>query len=326
MTRHFSVELQRLRYWQGQQLKSKDLRDQVSYNALLQAWHNRALHNAYGVRSGLQVSLEDDEAVISSGIAYDIHGGGLVLEEERRFGLPPQIPPNGLYLLVQRKSPGGPDIAISLLRFSWQDPYKFKPHDGVALARLLPGPALDKFFNLPVARPQTEPRRFYSASLAANTPWQEWELEEDQNLEGRNPILGLKVYVDTSAAGFTRTPCYFAWLSGDLWSSDLPDKYLESPEPEPRGIVPPRARVRFGLFAIQSLVMRFGHIAEPTPTGFTYRLWMPHLALMASLLKIAIDDVFELALQNPFTLNWLGIQMDHEIKENYGLTGQNPQD
>jgi hypothetical protein len=324
MSRHFSAELQRLRYWQGQQLKSKDLRDQVSYTALLQAWHDRALHNAYGVFTGLHALLEADEAVIKPGIAYDIHGRGLMLEEDRRLRLPAQIPSSGLYLVLGRKPSGGADNGISLLQFSWQDAHRFNPHDGVALARLLPGSELDRFFNLPVARRQTEPRRFYSASLAANTPWQNWVLDEAQSSEVAPSVLGLKVDVDTSAASFTQTPCYFVWLSGDLWSSDLPANYLDLQEGTPRSMEQSRARIRLGLAAIQILVMRFGHIAEPTPTGFTYCLWMPRVLI--PLADIAIDDLFELALQNRFTLNWLGIQMDHEIKENYGITGQNPQD
>ena len=334
MSRHFSAELQRLRYWQGQQLKSKDLRDQMSYNALLQAWHDRALHNAYGVRTGLQVLLEKPEVVIQPGIAYDLHGRGLVLYEDRRLDLPTQIPPNGFYLVVRRKSSGGPANGISLLQFDWQEVHRFKPHDGVALAHLLPGPELDRYFNLPVARPQTEPLRLYSASLAPKTRWEHWELDPDQNQEGGSPILGLKVDVDTSAAGFTRTPCYFVWLSGELWSPDLPVKYVKRRQPEGEEIegeakeaeIPLQTRLRLGWSFIQILVMRFGHIAEPTPTGFTYHLRMPHALVPSSSWDIVIDDLFALALQNRFTLNWLGIQMDQEKEENDGLTGQNPHD
>jgi hypothetical protein len=334
MSHHFSADLQRLRYWQGQQLKSKDLRDQMSYNALLQAWHDRALHNAYGVRTGLQVLLENAEVVVKPGIAYDIHGRGLVLAEDHRLGLPTQIPPSGFYLVVQRKSSGGADNGASLLQFRWLDSHRFNPHDGVALARLLPGPGLDRYFNLPVARPQTEPLRFYSASLAPKTPWEHWELDADQNLEGGNPILGLKVDVDTSAAGFTKTPCYFVWLSGELWSPDLPVKYVkrlqtEGEETEGEATeaeIPLAMRLHLGWSFIQILVMRFGHIAAPTPTGFTYYLWMPHALMPSSAWEVVIEDLFALALQNRFTLNWLGIQMDQEKEENYGITGQNSHD
>ena len=157
-------------------------------------------------------------------------------------------------------------------------------------------------------------------------------LDEDPNPEGGSPMLGLQVKVDTSAAGFTQTPCYFVWLSGDLWSSDLPVKYAKSQDTESQDIegqgtegqateveIPLGKRLSFGWSFIQILAMRFGHIAEPTPTGFIYRLWMPRALLPPR--GIDIEELFALALQNRFTLNWLGIQMDHEIKENYGNTG-----
>jgi hypothetical protein len=50
------LELQRLRYWQGQMLRSRDLRDQVATEAQLRWWHNRALHNVFGVASGFEVT------------------------------------------------------------------------------------------------------------------------------------------------------------------------------------------------------------------------------------------------------------------------------
>src|SRR5262249_23851380 len=50
-------DLERLRYWQGQMLRSRDFRDQAAQQAELRWWHNRALHNAYGVVAGLGVTL-----------------------------------------------------------------------------------------------------------------------------------------------------------------------------------------------------------------------------------------------------------------------------
>src|SRR6516225_2672470 len=47
--------LQRLRYWQGQMLRSRDFRDQLAIEGQLRCWHNRAMHNAFGVASGFKV-------------------------------------------------------------------------------------------------------------------------------------------------------------------------------------------------------------------------------------------------------------------------------
>ena len=57
MTHNRVDELQRLRYWQGQKLLSRDFRDQVSYESELRWWHNRALHNAYGQNSGERIKI-----------------------------------------------------------------------------------------------------------------------------------------------------------------------------------------------------------------------------------------------------------------------------
>src|SRR5690606_23425466 len=46
---------ERQRYWHGQLLRSTDLGDQLVQEAQLRWWHNRAIHNAYGVVAGLVV-------------------------------------------------------------------------------------------------------------------------------------------------------------------------------------------------------------------------------------------------------------------------------
>src|ERR1035438_517824 len=49
-------ELERLRYWQGQMLRSRDFRDDGAIEAQRRWWHNRALHAAFGINYGLQVA------------------------------------------------------------------------------------------------------------------------------------------------------------------------------------------------------------------------------------------------------------------------------
>ena len=85
-----SIEPQRLRYWQGQMLKSRDFRDQATVVAQLRWWHNRALHNAYGVREGLTVTpVEGRKFVrVMCGVAYDCYGRELILQTTREIPLP----------------------------------------------------------------------------------------------------------------------------------------------------------------------------------------------------------------------------------------------
>jgi hypothetical protein len=49
--------LERVRYWQGQMLRSADFRAQSADTAQHRWWHNRALHNAYGVYRGCLLPL-----------------------------------------------------------------------------------------------------------------------------------------------------------------------------------------------------------------------------------------------------------------------------
>ena len=42
-------KLERVRYWQGQMLRSRDFNDMHAVEEQRRWWHNRALHNAYGV-------------------------------------------------------------------------------------------------------------------------------------------------------------------------------------------------------------------------------------------------------------------------------------
>ncbi len=90
--------------------------------------------------------------------------------------------------------------------------------------------------------------------------------------------------IDTSSAGFTKVPCYFAWLNGALWNSN-----------------------NGGFFPVP-----FQHIHEPSIAGFTFRIWMP---LLPFTLKEegTVNNDFEsrfiiFAREKGLYVNWLGMQ------------------
>src|SRR5215217_9696633 len=89
MSENRVFELERLKYWQGQKLLSRDFRDQTSYEAQLRWWHNRALHNSFGVSYGFTVTLDNDRIQIDCGVAYDCYGRELILQAPREIALPP---------------------------------------------------------------------------------------------------------------------------------------------------------------------------------------------------------------------------------------------
>jgi hypothetical protein len=116
---------------------------------------------------------------------------------------------------------------------------------------------LDQQFTVPISRPLARPHLASGATLPQHTVWELWLVESG----GRAIPIGAQTRIDTSAVGFTRIPCYFAWLQGAL--------------PEVRG----RPR----------LFPYFANIAEASPTGFIFRLLVPSL----SRLNGTIDNVEE---------------------------------
>jgi len=152
-------ELQRVRYWQGQALRSRDFNDQLAIEAQRRWWHNRALHNAYGVGFGLMTSVERDEhgAVtkirVDCGLAYDCFGRELMLQRPGEM-LVPKVPPqegNAATLLIRHKDtahfPKRNEMAAGCLtadlspwreqpELMWKPSHTVEAQDGVPLARV----------------------------------------------------------------------------------------------------------------------------------------------------------------------------------------------
>ncbi len=225
--------LERVRYWQGQLLASGDLRTQTRSVAELRRLHNRNVHSAFGLAIGLEVGdIAEGTVPVSCGLAYDCAGRELVLPVGRAFPLPtPPISRPTLLTLAY-------DAASSEAVLAWRTQGKPDTRDSVALARLLPdvaGPTLDPEFHPVITRPLARPRLAFGETIPGDTAWTEWD-------EGQIQV-GVQTTLDTSAAGFTNTPNYFAEVSADT---------------PPDGFVP----------------AWFTSIVNPQPGSFTLRLFM----------------------------------------------------
>ena len=127
-------ELQRLRYRQGQLLQRRDFADQERIDSELTAWHNRALHDAYGVVPGIlgglavETSADNSGVTVESGVAYDAYGRVLVLREQQTIAFPDGTEP--VYLVI------GLDRAKNNAKLTWIPINRFSVRDGVALAEI----------------------------------------------------------------------------------------------------------------------------------------------------------------------------------------------
>ncbi len=264
--------LQRVRYWQGQMLRSTDFRDQNADTAQHRWWHNRALHDAYGVYQGLTVSAVNAGGALSAisvapGLAYDCFGRELLLESQQTVALPTNVPAQPVTMALLIGYSAGQDCRphsndeicwttmgsqpSGTVEFFWKPADQVTVRDGVPLAQVMyqqsGGRMLKHEFVPPGARPIARAAIASGATLPETTVWMPWTIDSTNLPSERVPIVGVRTRVDTSEAGFSGTPCYFAWLAGPLFNRD---KKLLLPN-------------------------MFASVDEESATGFTFRMWFP---------------------------------------------------
>jgi hypothetical protein len=310
--------LQRVRYAQGQMLRSVDFRDQLADVAQHRWWHNRALHDAYGVYQGLTPAgvLSGGALVgvtIAAGVGVDCFGRELIVDSPQTVALPTNAPrrPVRMVLLIRYGNGGGSASqamaeicwavtapqGASTVSFVWMPLDRVRLWHGVPLAEVIygeTGPSkLTADFVPPAARPIARPAIAAGETLPAKTAWQTWSV--DAPLQIGHTVLshtpfGVRTRVDTSAAGFMRTPRYFAWLGGPLFNRNtatlLPDM--------------------------------FSSLADESATGFTFQMWFPpeqliELAFVANPTGTQIirtpEAFFPFARQQKLYVRWLACEM-----------------
>jgi hypothetical protein len=306
----YRPEIERMQFWEGQRLRSRDFRDQVATEAEYRWWHNRALHNTYGVRYGFELAEVFEAGVLSElrtacGLAFDCYGRELILQKEQVVSVPSFSEPQPRQLLLvasyretgkfaRRRDlisacPGG-SVLLDAPIFSWVNPKEFRFNQGVPIARIVYGtganaPALDTQFRIPPSRPLKRPRVATGATVPGDTPWELWResVRTDNGVATLN--LGMQVDIDTSTFGFTETPLYFAWLSGRLWKA---------------------ANIAF--FPIPML-----HIPSASYKQFRVRLWMPTINLLLGGRARQANDGFDrefinYAREQGLHICWVGVQ------------------
>jgi hypothetical protein len=269
-------DLERVRYWQGQRLSAADLREQIATDLELRRLHDAGAHGAAGVAVGLSVSLLEvnevpTEVLVRRGLAYDCLGRLLVLTSDRRLQLPPAA--DTLYTLVIF-SDSSAATGVSLY---WRPRRDAGARQGVALAVLLPSqaaphanpPALDASFRPVVARPLARPYSVQGRTIPGQTIWQPWVLGPDE--------IGVQVRVDTSLAGFTSVPHYFA--------AAVPGRVDASVE-----------------------AAWFASIADPTESGFTLRLMLRGLTAQSFAMVDPLPQVLERG-----SLGEIAVDADHAL-------------
>jgi hypothetical protein len=251
------VKPERLLHQHGEALLRRDFADQSDQDDQLRWWHTRALHVAYGVSEGLFVTSLNPggQARVGPGVAFDAFGRELILADHRII----DVPETGVeYLLVisydrqgepceERPTGLCQDLFAgkSGVRLQWVRRAAFTLADGVPLAILNERVECADRWSLPLARSHARPRIGHGLVVVDDEfDFDPWTVE----IFERPFSLGVQLDIDTSAAGFTGTPCYFVDLT------------IHPPDPPPISFLEIMARA---------------HIHAPTPDRFTLRFLSP---------------------------------------------------
>lgn len=214
------VEPQRLLHQQGEALLRRDFSDQATQEDQLRWWHARALHNAWGIAEGLNVSGVEPGKVaeLSAGVAFDLFGRELVLDHHQRIPVPETADE---YLLILKydipvtvcEPPASlcidPFVASSGVQLIWKLRRVVTPADGVPLAILNEDDTCPPHFARPHVRPMARPNVGHGALTVSSREFVPWRIKPGKELTQ----IGWEYPVDTSAAGFTRTPYYFVEIA-----------------------------------------------------------------------------------------------------------------
>jgi len=124
------LTIERVHHVPGELLRSGDLRDGVAAESELLWWHQRAVHDATGVVTGLLASTEKGMPVfVSAGVAYDGLGRELDLTRDATIEQPTG---DGVLLLVLRRCTGCADCTPEL---AWIEPARIERCTDIVLAR-----------------------------------------------------------------------------------------------------------------------------------------------------------------------------------------------
>jgi hypothetical protein len=296
-------QLERVLFFEGERLTAADLGAMGNLESAYRWQHNRSLHQ-WGIGTGFEVTgANGDRAVeIHPGYALDCLGRELVQQDVRVEPVPPvSAAPTGgeasYYLtaayatdadldpIESRAGLCGTSGATRLPEqptFAWSPVAQGLSNEvmsgiEVVLAQIwLLNCKLSRPVSLEVrrsARPAQQP--YAAAGFSTQTAWRFFPAAVSTG-----EIEGVEIDIDTTAAGFRQTPRYFASLQGSrAFSGGYVDGYT--------------------------------NVEEPTPSGFTLRVWLPRgMAIGGSVLNPAavFEPTFLPVLGAMWGVAWVGIE------------------
>lgn len=299
-----STASRRVGFLDGQLLIAADLRDDVAHESAMRGLHVRGVHQTWGVALGLDVypSSAGDKLLVGPGAAYDCYGRLILSPSSVSMELP-RVPAAGWHDLVIRyrdprelaSCPSGenpieePTWRWALVATLTAEGQRAEVSSPVRLGEEIPLARVQVAAGKLVRNPDLTVRRTAQGLVRPH-------IGAGRQAKGSTTIEGSlwawSVSVDTSAAGFTRSPLYFASLADHPLgeSSGFVDLLPKEPGQLLREVVGP-----------------FVSIRQTTRTGFILdvrSVWSPG----ASPIGLRLAGAQTLALALPVAVNWVGIE------------------
>ncbi len=235
------IPFDRVTYRDGQLLAAQDLRDDHRQVLRRQALHTHYLHETWGVALGFEVSVLEDlnKVAVDPGHAIDELGRDILLAKPVEVAVPSVEGRERFALTVHYQD----DVAFRDRRelaavclgdglnprderpaFSWRRPgeVRFGLEVPLASVDVEDGQVVDvEDSHVTEGSPDLRVRRNTRPFVRPHIGWGETEAGRSGwqfNNESFATDYGLSINVDTSDAGFTRTPLYFAQLIGNFSS------------------------------------------------------------------------------------------------------------
>ncbi len=230
------IVLERFIYRQGQTILARDFRDEQYVSDQDRWWHNRAVHNAYGIVWPLQPAQEGQSKqslLLCPFLGYDSFGREIILPCAQAIPFPKltsESPKTWLVLAARgpdryRDDGRGPS-AIPLCfpelalppKLWWVPESSWSFRAGIPVAQITKncksgGYCLNRDYVPPGTRPLTSPRIVSGSTLPGDTAWHRDKLQSSLPDCLRSSSI-FTVKIDTSACGFNQVPCYQARLVG----------------------------------------------------------------------------------------------------------------
>jgi hypothetical protein len=319
MAQQQATGTRRINYYDGTRLEARDVNEDVAYLARLRGLHVTRIHKTWGVALGFETSLRQDDdgftVVIGAGIAYDCRGREIVSARTVLLPPPPEPP-------LSDAGAWWFDLVIA-----YQDPLSFYPEAAtICLAEDGAGPREERpSFRWHLVGPAEDAGQppiglGPTVRLGEEIPLARFRLGRKRNLGapnfgerraaqglvrphiGSGQVAGTATFdfsrscwtipIDTTAAGFTETPHYFAGLA----------KHIAL---EPSGEIDSDGELR----ALQSLLGPFLSIRNPTRDGFTLEIRLaasvtPQTGALSTIAARATSYLFTW----PATVDWVGLE------------------